>query len=252
MHDPSKEFFDNYERFYDWKRQAQRTALEIKQYRLNRLPRWLGCIDNSARIVDAGCAKGYFLSLLHAAGYRDLVGVDISEQLVAHAKQSVPHATIVASDIRNFLTQSNDASFDVIFFHHVLEHIPREYTIDLLREFRRCLTRGGILNLKVPNAMSLASGYACFGDFTHVVHFNEYSLVQVVARAGFDVDKVEFISHKPELFWSWRHPVRAILRMLNRLRWHFNNGLHRAMFLVTDVHPMPHVFENEIDIIARK
>ncbi len=46
--------------------------------------------------------------------------------------------------------------------------------------------------------------------------------------------------------------MRALLRVLNRLRWHVNNGVHRMLYRLVDVFPWPKVFEIEIELLARK
>lgn len=253
MNDPSRELFENYQQYYASKRLPDSPLAQVRALRLDRLPRWLGRIDHRARILDAGCADGYLLSLFRDSGYSDLTGVELSSQMADAARRRLPpDVRIEVDDIRHYLARTEPASFDVILFHHVLEHISREHTVALLREFGRCLRGGGLLSVKVPNALSLAAGYACYGDFTHVVHFNEKSLGQVLEAAGFDTNRIEFVRHPPMLFWSGRHPARAVLRLLNRLRWHLNQWLHRAIYVLSDVHPAPRVFEAEIEALAVK
>jgi SAM-dependent methyltransferase len=253
--DPSDELFQKYERHYldSGAARWQVPIQEVKELHLDRLPRWLGRVDRHATILDAGCATGYLLSLLWDAGYQNLVGVDLSEELAARARQNLAESVAIeVSDIRDFLAQTADGSYDVILFHHVLEHISREYTIPLLREFYRCLRPGGYLNIKVPNASFLLAGNHCFGDFTHVVHFNERSLPQVLEAARFDTRKLEFILHPPRLYWSWRRPSRAFLRLLNRLRWHLHRASHKALCALIDQHPVPKVFEAELEALAQR
>ena len=255
MNDPSLELFKDYEKHYRaagagrWQVAFDR----VKAWHLERLPRWLDRIARDARILDAGCANGYLLGLFHASGYRRLVGVELSEPLAKAARQALPaEVDVVNADVRDFLAQTPDASFDVILFHHVLEHIPREHTVALLREFHRVLKPGGYLNIKVPNASYLLAGNHLFGDFTHVVHFNERSLPQVFEAAGFAREGVEFIPKPPLLFWSWRHPVRAVLRLCNRLRWHAHKGLHLLLCALIDQHPVPRIFEAELEALGRR
>ena len=254
MNDPSKECFDHYLEMY--RRNAGgrfRTLSEIEAFKLDRLPRWLSRLAVDARILDAGCATGHLLHLLEGLGFKNLTGVDVSAELVAIARSQLPQSvTMHVSDIRDFLVKTPDGAYDAIFFHHVLEHIPREETIGLLREFRRCLAKGGFLNLKTPNAACLLAGYACFGDFTHVTHFNEATLVQVLERADFDTEGIEFVSHHPVLFWSLRHPLRMIYRILNRVRWHLNILVHKTVCLLLDLAPMPRVFDIELDALIRR
>ena len=252
---PSDELFQDYERHY---RDAgagrwEVPIADIKKYHLERLPRWLDRIPKTARILDAGCANGYLLSLLHHEGYRNLTGVDLSEKLASAARVRLQEsASIVVSDIQTFLDSLPTESLDVILFHHVLEHIPREQTLTLLRSFHRCLSQGGYLNLKTPNASYILAGNHLFCDFTHVTHFNERSMPQVLEAAGFNASHVEFILHPPILFWSWRHPMRAVMRLLNRVRWELHRTSHRLLCQLIEQHPVPYVFEAELDTLARR
>lgn len=254
MDDPSLELFKDYEKHYAaagagrW----QVAPDKVRAYHLDRLPRWLDRIPRDARILDAGCANGYLLSLFAANGYGNLVGVELSAQLADAARRHLGADKVVNADVRDFLAQTPDASFDVILFHHVLKHIPREHTVALLREFHRVLKPGGYLNIKVPNAAFLLAGVHLFGDFTHVVHFNERSLPQVLEAAGFAREQVEFVLKPPLLFWSWRHPGRMMLRALNRLRWHLHRALHRLLCALVDLHPAPRMFEWELEVLVRR
>ncbi len=254
MTDPSKEIFDNYLRNYERRGKGYFRSLEdVRALHLDRLPRWIARIGKDAPILDAGCATGYQLGLLHGMGYTRLTGVDVSAQLIETARSLLPpQVALKLADIREFLGQTPDGAYDVILFHHVIEHIPREHTIGLLREFRRCLAKGGYLSLKTPNVACLLGGYHGFGDFTHVVQFNEFSLLQVLERAGFDAEQVEFVLHTPKLFWSFRHPLRAVMRVLNRLRWRLNKMVHRVVCILLDLRPAPRVSEWELEVLARK
>jgi SAM-dependent methyltransferase len=253
--DPSDQFFQNYLQHYrnngtdHW----QVTLDKINEFHLERLPRWLPRVSKSSHILDAGCATGYLLELLWGSGYDQLTGVELSEQLATVAQASLPPAVVIVnSDIQNFLKKIPDESFDVIFFHHVLEHIPRDQTINLLREFHRSLKPNGYLNIKVPNASYILAGNHLFCDFTHVVHFNERSIPQVLEAAGFNTSKLEFVLHPPILFWSWQHPLRVLLRIFNRLRWHLHSAMHKALCILVEQRPVPRIFEAELEALIRK
>jgi SAM-dependent methyltransferase len=255
MSDPSNELFQNYQRHYKdsgagrW----QVPYDEVKALHLDRFPRWLDRIPKEACILDAGCATGYLLTLFWSSGYRNLVGVELSEQLAKIARQSLSNEVeVVVADINEYLKDVPNESFDLILFHHVLEHIPREQTIPLLREFHRVLNPGGYLSLKVPNASYLLAGHQMFGDFTHVVHFNEHSMPQVLEAAGFRKDRIEFVQRQPLLYWSWKHPSHALLRALNRVRWHLHGMLHRLLCLLIDQHPIPKVFGAELETLVQR
>lgn len=159
---------------------------------------------------------------------------------------------IHCADLHDYLRATPDGHFDVILFHHVIEHIPREQVVGLLREFHRCLSTGGWLNVKTPNAANLLAGYHAAGDITHITPFNELSLRQVAELADFPAEMFEIVHNPPKLFWSWRHPGRAMLRVLNRLRWHVNRGVHWAVAMLVDVHPALKCAEWELDALLKK
>jgi predicted SAM-dependent methyltransferase len=52
-----------------------------------------------------------------------------------------------------------DASFDGVFFQHVLEHFSRETGLSILRECRRILIDGGVLRVAVPDAERVIRTY---------------------------------------------------------------------------------------------
>ena len=253
-HDPLKEVFNRYKENYIRRGNNHfRSYSEIKTFHLDRLPRWIDRIDKTARILDAGCATGYQLNLLRQAGYHNLTGVDISTELLEAAKATLPsEIALHQAEVSDFLAKTPDKSYDVILFHHVIEHIPRDQIIGLLREFRRCLDDNGYLSIKTPNAACLMGGCYGFGDITHLVHFNELSLLQVLELAGFAIEDIEFILHPPKLFWSWRTPLRSLMRLLNRLRWHINNLFHSVICKMIDLRPAVKVAELELEVLAKK
>lgn len=255
MKDPLQDVFQNYQKNYE-RRGADtyfRPIDEVLELHLGRLPPWLDRIPKHAHILDAGCATGYLLSLLHGLGYEVLTGVDISREMTLTARQRLPEDVVIhCADIRDFLATTPDGRYDLILCHHVIEHLPREEIIGLLREFRRCMVPGGWLSIKTPNAAALLAGYHVYGDITHITPFNEFSLKQIAEQAGFSAEAVEIVSNPPHLFWSWRHPLRAVLRLLNRLRWHVNRGVHWVVAMLMDVHPAPACREWELEVLIRK
>jgi 2-polyprenyl-3-methyl-5-hydroxy-6-metoxy-1,4-benzoquinol methylase len=252
MNDPGRELFDNYARHYLMGEQRERLPDDIERLKRDRLPRWIDEIPKNARILDAGCAEGHWLEGLRRVGYMNLTGVDFSSQLLAAAKTRLPDTvTLIEADLRDWLRQAPAESYDVVFFHDVLEHLPREHTIEVLRYFYRILVPGGRLNVRVPNMASMVGGFNMAIDFTHVTSFTEHSLLQVMESAGFDAGRIVFVSQAPRLFWSWRKPHRALFRLLNHLRWHANNIVHTVMYRLADC-VRPQVFDPNLVVVARK
>jgi ubiquinone/menaquinone biosynthesis C-methylase UbiE len=98
------------------------------------------------RGLEIGAGTGYFtLNLLRAGVVREAVATDISQGMLAALSAS---AAQLGVDVRTVACEADslpfdDASFDLVFGHAVLHHLP-----DLpgaFREFRRVLRPGGVL-----------------------------------------------------------------------------------------------------------
>jgi len=255
-HNPASRAYEKYDVFRKFlQRKCGRAPLPSDMDKLirDRLPAWIEEIPKNARILDAGCAEGYLLEALSRVGYKNLTGLDLSENMLEIARKRLPpDIKLIRADILPWIEDTKSNSFDVIFFNQVLEHIPREDTIKVLREFHRVLTFNGRISISVPNMASLIGSFTMAIDFSHLTHFTENSLFQVLVMAGFDANSIEFISQAPRLFWSWRNPHKALLRMLNRIRWHINHFVHWIIYYVLLDFPYAHIFDPSLVVVAKK
>ncbi len=178
--------------------------------------------------------------------------MELSTPLIESARQRLGEAaTLIQADLLEWLPKTPDAAFDVIFFHDVLEHLPREHTVEVLRQFHRLLTPHGRLQVRVPNMGSVVGCFHMAIDFTHVTHFTEYSLVQVLEVAGFSRSNITFVSQAPRLFWDPKKPHRMMLRLLNRVRWHLNNAVNASFYILADC-IRPTVFDPNLVVLDKK
>jgi len=100
----------------------------------------------AAAALDLGCGDGSNLTWLNGHFAR-LYGSDYNILRLMRAAKLGFDVRLFMADILNYPT--GDDAFDVIFFNHVLEHIPDDAAA--LREVRRILKPGGLLILGVPN-----------------------------------------------------------------------------------------------------
>lgn len=61
----------------------------------------------------------------------------------------------IVGDVHNLYMFADD-EFDRIEFHHVLEHIWPNEVVDVLKELKRVLKAGGVLELSVPDMIACA------------------------------------------------------------------------------------------------
>lgn len=119
-----------------------------------------GVDPKTLHALDIGCGTGRLTRAL-ANVFRDVIGVDVSEKMVATAKRDnadVPNADFrVTSGIA--LDGIPDASIDFCFSFITFQHIPRKsIVIRYFAEILRALKTGGVAKIQVRGAPGKAGG----------------------------------------------------------------------------------------------
>jgi SAM-dependent methyltransferase len=102
--------------------------------------------------LDFGCGVGR-LSQALARHFETVVGVDVSETMVAHARRLNRHGdrvTYVANP-RADLRALGDRQFDLVYTDLVLQHMVPEQALGYVAEFIRMLRPGGYLVFQLPS-----------------------------------------------------------------------------------------------------
>lgn len=134
------------------------------------------------RVLEAGCGTGYFARLLEERYGWKLFPSDLSATGLAHARQSGAER-LSRADVAALPFQSN--SFSMVLSLDVLVHFPRGQEGRALAEFRRVLTGGGLLVLRVSALDVLRSRHS---EFTHErQRFTRARLRRAVEQRGFRV-----------------------------------------------------------------
>jgi 2-polyprenyl-3-methyl-5-hydroxy-6-metoxy-1,4-benzoquinol methylase len=141
--------------------------------------------SQEAVILDLGCGCGRLLLPLKHLGYRNLHGVDISDEQVRLASE-LGLTCVVRDDVLSYLQGTPEGEVDVVFALDVLEHIPKESLIDLVSAVYRALKPGGRFLIHVPNGQAIFSGSIVYGDLTHQTAFTQTSIGQLLRVCGFD------------------------------------------------------------------
>jgi len=95
------------------------------------------------RVLDAGCGGGRTAAWLVEQG-ADVVGIDVSAELLRLARDRLPEASFVLADLAEPLP-FEDGAFDLVVSSLVM-HYLRDWT-PTLRELRRVLRPGGVVVL---------------------------------------------------------------------------------------------------------
>jgi SAM-dependent methyltransferase len=141
--------------------------------------------------VDIGCGPGFLLACLEKwFPNAELIGVDASDQLLDVAKSRCKAMKALKGDACSLPLA--DASVDVLFALHVVEHLPRP--ADFLHEAHRVLRPGGLLVMATPNPEGLGAKimkqkWSGYSDPTHISLNGPPFWRQVLNGAGFQVTR---------------------------------------------------------------
>jgi len=100
----------------------------------------------NAKILDVGCGSGRHLLVLYRQGYKNLVGIDpfIDKDLEINKGLRIYKKTI----------DEVDGKFDLIMFHHSLEHMPNQFST--FQAISRLLNLEGLCLIRIPTVSSYA------------------------------------------------------------------------------------------------
>ncbi len=160
------------------------------------------------RLLDLGCGDGN--NLLWLAEHADsLYGSDYNIVRLARARTRSPDTTLFLADILDY--PANDGAFDVVFFNHVIEHIPADEAA--LATVKRILAPGGLLVLGTPNEgawwwqLAYKRAPEIRRTTDHVHFYTADAIRRKMERAGLRVFEVEHLGWGPpdwELDGRWR------------------------------------------------
>jgi SAM-dependent methyltransferase len=146
---------------------------------------------SGGRLLDIGCATGFFLALARAKGW-EVVGTEVS-QFSAHYALEKLGLDVRLGSLKKLGFPSE--SFDVVTMWDVLEHVTDPMAE--LQEIHRILRRGGLLSIITPDAGSLVARFLGkrWEEFRrvreHVYFFSRRTMTRMLCQAGFDALKFE-------------------------------------------------------------
>jgi SAM-dependent methyltransferase len=163
--------------------------------------RWVrGAAAPVGRVLEVGCASGWFLAAARTVGY-DVVGIEPAAEMAAAARErsGAPVQTAMLED-----AALPPASFDVVVAWHVLEHLaePR----GSLAAVRGALRPGGRLLLELPNVASLRAvregeDWYALEPQHHVAHYTPRALDALLRASGLEPEVIESV-----------HPATLLVR----------------------------------------
>jgi 2-polyprenyl-3-methyl-5-hydroxy-6-metoxy-1,4-benzoquinol methylase len=177
-------------------------------------------VSPGARVLEVGCAYGYFLELLRGR-YPDSVGVDVSEVAVTAARDRGLDAR--AGDLLEVDVQG---SFGAVCLWDTIEHLAAPDAV--LRRATELLAPGGHVFLTTGDFGSLLARmqglrWRQIHPPTHLFYFTRRSLARLCQRVGLKVLAFETVTVHRRLSsslkgWEQRYPASRSARLARWLR----------------------------------
>jgi SAM-dependent methyltransferase len=136
-------------------------------------------------VVDLGSGMGEGCLFALSRGAASATGINLSTGENALARERVPGATFLDTDLISGLKGLPDASVDRIMALNILEHIDKQTLATVLEQAVRVLKPTGCLVAMTPNAGSPFGSMTRYWDITHEIAYTPSAFRQIGLLCGF-------------------------------------------------------------------
>jgi SAM-dependent methyltransferase len=150
---------------------------------------YLELLEDRSWVLDAGCGRGEFLELLREHGIEGR-GVDLDPGMVELSREK--GLDVEEGDVVEHLGSLADASVPAIFAAQVVEHLPPDVLVELLRRGARKLEPGGVAIFETVNPHRPSALKAFWVDPTHHHPLFPEVLLAFCRFAGYSSGRVLF------------------------------------------------------------
>ncbi len=125
--------------------------------------------ERGGAVLDFGCGVGRLTQAL-ARRFQSCIGIDISQEMITQANNlnHYGHCRYVFSATPRL--PFADESFSFLYSNIVLQHVPRSYAVNYLREFTRVLAPRGVLVFGVQESFAIPDLASLLTRIRHILH----------------------------------------------------------------------------------
>lgn len=193
---------DEDKKFYDKNLQDKnrRKEIDYEKLQLNNLfdtkrhVRFIQslCKDANCNLLDIGAGYGFFVNELYNSGYKNIIGVEVSDE---RRKLAIRHSAVQIIDFDVNRPNKDIGRFNMITLFHVLEHMPDP--ILFLKNIKNLITSNGIIICEVPNVREmLLDNCKEYNDFywirAHLNYFSKETLLNCLKKAEYRYVEIKF------------------------------------------------------------
>lgn len=189
---------------------ASKFMNELEEKHLDRILLKSFCEQNKnkGRLIDLGCGPGQTTRFLYDSGFENIVGADISPEMVNVAKKHHPTIEFEIADLLN-LTYADDRFGSAIAFYAIV-HFDYEQIKKALEEIKRVLKKNGelLFSFHIGNEIIALDNFLdkevnikfCFFEVERVKKITEevgFEIIDIIKREPYKTE------HQTERAYFW-------------------------------------------------
>lgn len=143
-----------------------------------------------SRILDLGCGPGNYSKYLSDNGFRNITGVDLSDEMIRRAKKNVPEANFLTADVRAL--KMEPSSFHGVLSSFCIPYLSYHDTEKLIGDIATLLKPSGTFYLSCMEGTHAGFEQTSFsGEMAvYIYYYTEEFLVGAMEDKGLQVESV--------------------------------------------------------------
>ena len=194
----------------------------------------VGCVDHSAALIERESARGTWLHGRLSGVAHQCVGIDINDEGILYLKKTLGIEDVFCCDLTcEALPLAADQPFDFLLLGEILEHVDNP--VGFLTTLRQKHFPHGVRSMivTVPNALRERNYRDSRNDqerinSDHRYWFSPFSIAKVLTEAGYEIDDIYLVRHKP-----LKNPGTRGFKSWNRRRLQKKHPFLRDTIVVT-------------------
>lgn len=161
----------------------------------NRQLIYLEYFKNCRNVLDIGCGRGEFLSLMKENGI-GARGIDLNEDMVLYCQKN--GLEVSQNNALSYLTSTSNKALDGIFLAQVVEHMQPPELINMVKLSYDKLQYGSYFIAETINPLCVMASQWFYLDLSHVRLIHPDTMRFILESVGFRDIEFKFFSPVPE------------------------------------------------------
>ena len=149
----------------------------------------------SEMMIDLGCGPGQTTAFLESLGVKNILGTDLSEEMIAEAKRLSPHISFETADILDLRYNENQFGSAIAFY--AIIHFDYQLLEEAFRSVKGILKPGGqfLLSFHLGNEVIHMDNFLDSEVNINFRFFEMHQVIKIAKANGFDV--IDAIKREP-------------------------------------------------------